>query len=243
MAPSTAARPSHSHAMLSPVVGSSLGNVDASSPGDVVVVAGNTTPKSVGDVVVGATMVVVVDGARVVVDFTVLVVAATDVVEATVVVDPATVVVDPATVVVVGGRVVVVCTTVVVVVGARVVVVVGASVVVVVGSRVVVVVGSRVVVVVGSRVVVVVGAAVVVVTGGRTTELDIARSSLPAEQFEASEQVKSRRRMWYGEPAIDAADVPAPQSASLATWPDHARTAEVDDAVNHTVSDAELVPV
>ena len=188
------------------------------------VVAGKITPKSVGDVVVVAATVVV--GAAV------LVVAATVVVGAAVLVVAATVVVDPATVVVDAGTVVVVSTT---------VVVVGGRVVVVVSTTVVVVVGGNVVVVDSGTVVVVVGGAVVVVTGAATTELDIARSSLPALQFDLFEQTKSRSRMWYGEPSIEAADMPVPQSAWLATCPDHERTAKSDDAVNHTVIDAELV--
>lgn len=39
-----------------------------------------------------------------------------------------------------------------------------------------------------------------------------------------------------------AAELPAPQSAWLAMWPDHDRTAVVPDAVNQTVIEAALVP-
>ena len=228
-----AARPNQSQPSPKPVSGSEEGNVARRSSGDVVVVAGKTTPKSVGDVVVGATTVVV--GATVLVVAATVVVGTTVVVAAIVVVEPATVVVDPTTVVVVGGRVVVV--------GGSVVVVVSTTVVVVVGGNVVVVVGGSVVVVDSGTVVVVVGGAVVVVTGGATTELDIARSSFPALQFDLFEHVKSSSRMWYGEPSMEAADMPVPQSAWLATWPDHDSTAKSDEAVNHTVTDAELVSV
>jgi hypothetical protein len=202
-----------------PVVGSCVGNnVMKSSFGTVVV--GKTVNRSV-PVVVVVTATAVVVGATVVV-------AATVVVGAIVVELPATVVVLPATVVVVvvGAIVVVVVGAIVVVVGA-IVVVVGAIVVVVVGAIVVVVVDGAIVV---DVVLVVVGAAVVVVTGATIAPLLMDRSWLPTEQFLA-EHMKSMRRMWYGEPLMEEADLPAPQSACDAMCPDHERTIVGVDAV------------
>jgi hypothetical protein len=147
----------------------------------------------------------------------------------------------------------VVPTTVVVVVGGVVVVVVGSMVVVVVGGVVVVVVGSMVVVVVGGSVVVVVDAsivvdvvlvvagAVVVVTGAAIAPLLMDRSWLPTEQF-LSEHTKSMRRMWYGDPLIDEAEFPVPQSVCDAMWPDQESTIVGAEAVKYTVVEAVLVP-
>src|SRR5262245_14710132 len=43
---------------------------------------------------------------------------------------------------------------------------------------------------------------------------------------------RSRSRMWYGEPEMDTAELPAPQSARVAMWPPHARTGFATLAVN-----------
>jgi len=204
-----------------PVVGNFEGNNVMKSSSFGTVVVGKTVNRSVP-------VVVVVTAAAVVVGAIVVVLAATVVVGAMVVVLPATVVVVPTTVVVVVGAIVVV------VVGAIVVVVVGAIVVVVVGAIVVVVVGSIVVVVVDGAMVVdvvlVVLGAVVVVTGDTMAPLLIDRSWLPTEQF-LSEHMKSMSLMWYGDPLIDDAELPAPQSVWAAMWPDHERTTVADDAV------------
>jgi hypothetical protein len=223
-----------------PVVGSCVGNSVMKSSSFGTVVVGKTVNRSV-PVVVVVTATAVVVGATVVV-------AAIVTGGASVVVLPAMVVVVPRTVVVVVGAIVVVVgAIVVVVVGATVVVVVGATVVVVVGAIVVVVVGATVVVVVEGAIVVevvlvvVVGAAVVVVTGATIAPLLMDRSWLPTEQF-LSEHMKSMRRMWYGEPLMEDADFPAPQSACDAMCPDQESTIVGTDAVKYTVVDAVLVP-
>jgi hypothetical protein len=202
-----------------PVLGSTVGNNVMKSSSFGTVVVGKTVKRS-------APVVVVVTATAVVVGATV-VVAATVVVGARVVV-AATVVVVPTTVVVVAGGVVVV------VVGSRVVVVVGGVVVVVVGSMVVVVAGGSVVVVVDASIVVdvvlVVAGAVVVVTGAMIAPLLMERSWLPTEQF-LFEHTKSMRRMWYGDPLMEEAEFPAPQSACDAMCPDHDSTMVGADAV------------
>lgn len=192
-----------------PVDGSESGNSEKKSSSDGTVVGGKITCRSPP-----GTVVVVTAGATVV-DVEVVGATLVDVV------DPATVVVVPRTVVVVGGRVVLVGGK-VVVVGGRVVVVsttvvvVGGS-VVVVSTTVVVVVSTTVVVVESGIVVVVVGGRVVVVTGGSTAELLMDLSSLPALQLATLEQAKSSTLMWYGDPAIEDAELSAPQSACEAT--------------------------
>lgn len=185
-----------------PVDGSESGNSEKKSSSDGTVVGGKITCRSPP-----GTVVVVTAGATVV-DVEVVGATLVDVV------DPATVVVVPRTVVVVGGRVVVVGGRVVVV--STTVVVVGGS-VVVVSTTVVVVVSTTVVVVESGIVVVVVGGRVVVVTGGSTAELLMDLSSLPALQLATLEQAKSSTLMWYGDPAIEDAELPAPQSDCEAT--------------------------
>src|SRR6266700_3735638 len=65
---------------------------------------------------------------------------------------------------------------------------------------------------------------IVIEPGKMTAALSSPRSWLPWLQLETSEQVRSRRRMWYGEPLIATAELLAPQSARVAMCPPQART-------------------
>jgi len=66
---------------------------------------------------------------------------------------------------------------------------------------------------------------------------------LPALQFATLEQAKSRTRMWYGEPEMDAADLSTPQSACEATCPPQESTTVVPTAVKYTFVDVEELSV
>ncbi len=81
----------------------------------------------------------------------------------------------------------------------------------------------------------------VVVVVGVTAALLIDTSLAPVLQA-SEEQSREFRFMWYGEPEMLKAPIPAPQSSSAAIWPPQARTMVSADAVKYTKVDVLLEP-
>src|SRR5438552_3239916 len=77
----------------------------------------------------------------------------------------------------------------------------------------------------------------VIFAGKVTASLDSDRSWLPPEPF------RSTSRVWNGEPAIDTAELVAPQFSRVAMWPPQARTGLARVGVKVIVIRADLSPV